>query len=120
MRRDPELIRTILLAIEADDSAGAGVTLAIPDVSTSQVGYHVKLLTQAGFVEAQDVTTREDGVEWLASSLTWQGHEFLDAARDKKIWRKALSKTGKAASSVSFAILVEVLNQLAKAALKLP
>jgi hypothetical protein len=25
------------------------------------------------------------------SRLTWEGHEFLDAARDEKRWKKAMS-----------------------------
>ena len=50
---------------------------------------------------------------WEAKSLTWDGHEFLDSARNETLWRKAkeeLKKTG----NFSFQILGEMLLSLAR------
>jgi hypothetical protein len=65
----------------------------------------------AGFVKATAVRGN-DTTEWIPESLTWQGHEFLNAARDNTIWKKALNKAG----SMPISVLQEWLVQLARVA----
>lgn len=59
------------------------------------VSYHLHLLLQAGLIEAKNLPGTN---EWMVKSLTWDGHEFLEAARDDSLWEKAkrlvLEKTG--------------------------
>lgn len=100
MKRDMDLIRKILLAIEAHpkpDNWGVPIDLAIKGYSPEGISYHIKLLAQAGLVEAKDASTMGK-YQWRASSLTWAGHEFLEASRDDTLWEKAkklvLEKTG--------------------------
>jgi hypothetical protein len=56
-------------------------------------------------------------VVWKPSRLTWEGHEFLDAARKDSLWQKAkalvLEKTGGA----SLELIKDVLMKLAREAL---
>ncbi len=40
-------------------------------------------------IEAIDLSAME-GPSFKPRCLTWQGHEFLDAVRDKDIWTKTL------------------------------
>jgi hypothetical protein len=47
----------------------------------------------------------------LPFRLTWEGHEFLAAARDESIWKKAKAKVTAAAGDVPIAILKELLMQ---------
>ena len=114
MKRDLDLARKILLAIEEDEKAtGRGlVSIRIEDCSEEQISYHVKLLHEAGLIEAID---RSGGARfcWEAKNITWDGHEFLDSARNETLWRKAkeeLKKTG----NLSFQILGEMLLSLAR------
>lgn len=54
---------------------------------------------------------------FLSIKLTWEGHEFLDAAREDTRWNKAkevAAKTG----SLTFSMLKEVLVQLSAEAWK--
>jgi len=46
-------------------------------------------MNQAGLIDA---IPREAIYQWFPVNLTWQGHEFLDAARNEIIWNKAKSK----------------------------
>jgi len=48
---------------------------------------------------------------------TWEGHEFIDAARDDSRWKKATEKVGSAAGSVPLKVLTDVLVSLAKSQL---
>jgi hypothetical protein len=48
------------------------------------VRYHAELAQDAGFIEAEFMM---DG--FIVQRLTYAGHEFLDAAREEKLWNKA-------------------------------
>ena len=59
MKRDFDLARTILLAIEANEEATghSWITLGkINGYSQEQVSYHVRLLNQAELIEAIDLS----------------------------------------------------------------
>lgn len=56
--------------------------------SADEISYHVMLLHEAGFIEAEELTSH-DGVCWKTKRLTHIGHEFLDAARSHTVWVKA-------------------------------
>jgi hypothetical protein len=57
--------------------------------------------------------------EWNAVRLTWEGHEFLDAARDNGRWEKAKGAMSKVGGFV-FDISKQLLIQYMRAELKLP
>ncbi|MBV9852527.1 MAG: DUF2513 domain-containing protein [Armatimonadetes bacterium] len=54
-----------------------------------ELAYHVKLLSQAGLIDVKHWQTGDGNEVWLPKTLTWQGHEFLDAARNDTTWNKA-------------------------------
>ena len=121
MNRDMDLIRDILLAIEesAEDPRG-WIDLDLPERSAKEVSYHVMLLDQAGLIEGQNLSSMgEEGFEWRPKSLTWHGHEFLDAARSETIWNKAKSKAMEVTGGLSLDVLQALLTHYAKQALGL-
>src|SRR6266545_4070275 len=90
MKRDLDLIRKMVLAIE-DAPSGWAPKLSIDGYTPTQVGYHAYLLVDAGLVRGHDVTIHGGtGQEALITSLTWAGHEFAEAARDDTRWEKAM------------------------------
>jgi hypothetical protein len=50
----------------------------------------------------------------IIARLTWQGHEFLDAARNDTTWRKARETFFKPAVAWTFGLLTEFLKAEAK------
>ena len=50
----------------------------------------------------------------LIFRMTWQGHEFLDAARNETVWQTAKEKMLKPGVSWTFDLLREALTALAK------
>lgn len=109
MVRDIDLVRKILLEVEKSGSLSRSFSLEIESYTKTEIAYHVKLLNQAGYLEAQHTSTRESE-DWDPISLTWLGHEFLDAARDNTIWNKTKSKIGEKLPSVTFDVLKRMLN----------
>ena len=100
MKRDMDLVRKILLAIE--ESEGEKVKLDSLGDDLDRVYRHVALMEEFGLVDALvrwgGDGPRERIVICIVKRLTWKGHDFLDKARDESIWKKAkgicIEKTG--------------------------
>ena len=110
MKRDFELIRCILFEIEGkNENPGGWIDLELKGWPADLISYHVWLLHEAGLIEAHEATTK-DGYEWKPKTIRWEGHEFLDAARNDKAWKKAMERIKKLPGSVSFAVLLGLLK----------
>ncbi len=84
MKRDMDLVREILMVCADHEHGRAPRDLAIDGYSEEQIGHHAYLMMQAGLVEAADVTTMgSESPEAVVTSVTWAGHEFLEASRDE-------------------------------------
>ena len=116
MKRDMDLIREILLGIEAAQvKPGAflgfrGDKPIISGYDPADCLYNLRLAIDEGLVESnQD----HGGLLVGVTGLTWKGHDFLDQVRDPEIWR--ITKEGaKEAGGFSF----DLLAALAKGFLK--
>jgi len=91
VERDMDLIREILLKVEADpeldgyhyktlDSAD------FPGHTKREVAYHVGQLVEAGLLKSEGSTIED--VSPIISRLTWAGHEFLDNIKDVGVWQQ--------------------------------
>jgi hypothetical protein len=107
-----DLVRAILLKIEASPSGWAPDQFGIAGFTPEQVGYHAHIMMEDGLIKGTAVTHLESkGPEALPQSLTWKGHEFLDAARDLKRWNQAKVIIGKVGSA-PFSVWMKVLHDL--------
>ncbi len=104
MKRDLELYRRILQAVEACPNARCNLR-SLDGVSNDEFGYHVKLMAEIDLIEAIDASDFA-GEDWIITGMTHEGHEFLDAIKEDNIWIK-LKSTAKNASGV---ITVETLK----------
>ncbi|MGA3094330.1 MAG: DUF2513 domain-containing protein [Dehalococcoidales bacterium] len=113
MKRDMDLIRQMLLAIEAEPSGWAPDKLEIPNYTQEQINYHAVLLGEAGLAIVGDISTGENPAA-MVSRLTWAGHEFLDASRENQIWNQAkdaIAKIGGASIPIWTALLTEIIKK---------
>jgi hypothetical protein len=121
VRRDLELIRKMVLAVEDASSGWAPHPLRIDGYADARVGYHAYLLVDAGLAQGQDASTFEsEGPEWYITCLTWAGHEFADASRDETRWKSAMGDVREKAGSVTLGVLTQLLTVLMKSALGMP
>jgi Hypothetical protein (DUF2513) len=119
MKRDMELAREILHRIEdCSDPWGKGMNLDFPDRTQNELAYNVKLLKEAGLIEAIDVSGSE-GMGFIPQSLTNEGHDFLDAIRNDKVWGKVTEKAREHGGALPFEVLKALAIQVAKALLGL-
>ncbi len=119
MKRDPDLIRQILLAVEEKNNLDQlfPTNLGITGWDNADIDYHALLLIEAGYLEGKATPMGQGNVMVVIKRLTWEGHEFLDAARDDGRWAKAKSAISKA-GGWSFEVLKPILVELAKEAIK--
>lgn len=120
LKRDLELIRKIVLAIEESPS-GFAPKLVFAGYSDAQIGYHEYLLINAGYATGPETTNMgSEGPEAMIRSLTWAGHEFADAARDDSRWNRALGMVKDKTGTITLELLKQLLSTLMKNALGLP
>lgn len=118
MRRNMDLIRELILKLEAIDfEAGTTVYLdanepevAIEGYRADDIDHHLTLLGNAGFL-LPSTTRPMIGITFRG--LSWEGHDFVDAIRDPIIWAK--TKNGAAAAG---GFTFELLRDLAKGFIK--
>lgn len=115
MKRDMDLIRTILLELEEADPTQGWYEITIPGRSEVEIAYHVRLMDEAGLIDAQDLSSNS-GLVWKAKRLTYDGHEFLDAARNDTLWNKAKDKVLSSAGTVTLEGLKIALGVIIKTA----
>jgi hypothetical protein len=122
MQRNIELIRGILLQLEGHDSGMLPHELEVPGFTTEQVRYHVRIMQQGGLLEdvyADHFHSAKSTERQVRVLITWQGHEFLDAARSQPLWHKAGAEIRKAGMNATFELMKQVLMNLAKEQLRL-
>jgi len=110
MKRDMELIRKILLYLEEKQDVSNWDAVVIEKYDPKVISYHIKLLYQAGLIEAKPLNTKDSYGMWLAKGLTWDGHEFLDSVKNDTVWEKVkegIKSKGLELGQVSFSVLID-------------
>ena len=118
MKRDMDLIRELLLKLEALPlQLGESVHLtpdrdeiAVPGYDVAEIDYHLSQILQAGFID-QGGMRAAYGIGFR--SLTWEGHDFLDSIRSPEVWAKT-----KKGAEVAGGFTVDLLKDLAKGFVK--
>lgn len=98
MKRDLDLVRSILMYVEnADDEVDAD-DMATERWPIETVAYHVRLMAHHGLLDvSQDVRDMNGGtIELTVAGITWDGQDYLDSIREPKVWgrvKKTLAGT---------------------------
>ena len=88
MKRDMDLIRKVLFALEGRE-ADIGDTLSIEGYSMAEVAYHCSLLHDAGYVRGYKGFYASNELHYFGvGSLTWDGVEYLEKIRNENVWKK--------------------------------
>ena len=116
MKRNMDLVRDVLLAIEDHPTLANGSQmlvidgsekLGLQDHSLEEIHYHVDMLLKKGLIAG------EINLLYVISGLTWDGHDFLDSIRDPVIWQETKEGVKKAGG-----FSLELLGDLAKGLIK--
>ncbi len=123
MRRDIDLVRRILLAVEEKPSTTTLENLS--DFDQEAVIYHTRIMIDAGIIDGEyiPVSSQTDPgkgeyILSLISGLSWEGHEFIDATRDVSIWNRTKALFADKGAGWTFAIVKEAAAGLIRSAIQ--
>lgn len=89
MKRDMELIRKILLTVEEQYVDTALYDIKVEGYDLKTIAYHCNILYDAGLISNYKGFYADNELQGFGvSSLTWEGHEFIDKIRDDTVWNK--------------------------------
>jgi hypothetical protein len=113
MRRDLDLIRRILLHLE-EGGEGASPSgwsdFVDAGYEIPQIHYHVRLLHDAGLIEADEIVPGQ----WWPERMTWAGHEFLDSARNDELWSEVKKRVERGPGTAPFLLFHELLIRMGR------
>ena len=119
MKRDMELVRKILLFLEVRSSFEAETELPIDGYDRRVVMYHMLLLAQADLIDFEPERTKNGRIiKAHVIGLNWAGHEFLDAVRSEKVWRKLVKYAKDKGGALPFDLLKTLGTELLKKSLE--
>lgn len=103
MKRDWELVREILLAVEALESHRQMIRSSSIDGYDPEIAaYHIHMLIQAGLLDGLCSQATSGPRQCYGRELTWEGHEFLDRIRSQATWSKTLGLIREKGLDLSF------------------
>ena len=112
MVRDMDIIRDLLLRIEAQTAHEAQGVFRPSNVEREVLDGHMMIMLDRGLIEAKDWQDMQ-GHNWAMARLAWEGHDFLDSIRDDEIWRKTKEGVAKAGG-----FSLDLIKALAKGLIK--
>ena len=102
MKLNYDCVRELLLTLEEnlvmDDSLSypslnlKQVCEKMPDFSRADIAYASTKLWEAKYIEAKPVGTDSKIMTIVYSSITYEGHQYLDSIRDSKLWNTVKTK----------------------------
>ena len=118
MTRDMELVRQILIAIEASNRFEVPTTeleARLPDVALRDLVWHLGLMGQAGLVELKTYAVdipggHEESIDSVR--ITWGGFDFLAAAMNDTVWNGAKRLAGDMFKSLSISTLNALMQRV--------
>jgi hypothetical protein len=113
LKRDFDLIRAILLQAEKAPAGGALHVLEFEqEVDGAVVADHIQLAIDANLIEGQVIS--DDPLVFAITRLAWEGHDFLEHARNDTIWKKVRAEAKTKGTSVTIHILNSLLAKAAE------
>jgi len=118
MKRNLDLVRKILIYLEKKQDEKMMKSLELEGYESKEIMYHLILMDQAGLLRCErevSSSTPDRAICVYPFSLSWQGHEFLEASRNESTWNKAkrivIDKTGGLSVDVLKALLISMAKE---------
>lgn len=116
MKRDLDLIRSILLEIERSNDLKTSCTSIAEALNHDvfEISHHVNLLLDAGYLIATPFKALGYKYnEYCIKRITNQGYDYLDSVRDEKVY-SATKKALKGVAGFSLEIVKETASSVIK------
>jgi len=99
MKRDWDVIREVLLAVEENSSRELHYDVA--EDNERKTAEHAFLLWKSGFLDGIDGSSM-DGEYVIVTGLTWAGHDLLQTIQSKPVWERIKSTAQEKSIDLTF------------------
>ena len=114
VKRDMDLIRRLLLLIE--EQSDNGLELEIPqEIDRIIAVKHLEMLEEAGLVKNR-IQYGDNSPVCIFSSLTWEGHDFLENIKNDTVWNKLKETIKEKSGQLSWVMIIEFAKEIMKTA----
>ena len=120
MKRDLDLVRQLMLQIEALPAAPP-VQYRMSEIEDPVLLAHLEMLIEAELVNGR--ISRSQGARGdviSVSGLTWQGHEWVEMVRSQSLWNEVKSAVLDGGGVLTFELTRAMAAKLLRARLALP
>jgi len=121
MKRDMELVREILLHVESRKDAKPKA-VRIEGYEDPIVVQHVEMLLDTKLLKGLKSLSGSGGLPHITViDLTWSGHEFISALKNKTVWNRIKTKFGDQLAELPLPVIKEagiaILKEMVKGTL---
>ena len=120
MKFDPDIALKILKAIEdyPEDTIPINPWRPlVPDADKNVYSFHCRLLSDAGYIEAHDLSSR-DGSYYCPRRMRWNGVQFLEQFRNDSLWQRAKDVASEKGVGMALDTLLQIGKMLAEGLMK--
>ena len=119
MKRDPNLLRDVMLFLESVPSDtktfGSPIQAAIPGVDPYDLGDHVEQLREIGFIDGVvHFYGRQSQPKIIVDRITTAGHDFIQTIAKDSVWEKVKSGVLSSGKAWTLELLADYAKALAK------
>lgn len=119
MKRDMELCRKILFAIEDQYVDSAIVNISIEGYDMACVAYHCSLLYEAKLVSTYSSQNADNHIYcFVVGKLTWEGHNYIENIREETVWNKTKKTIKEKALPMTIEVIKDVSSAIVSAMVK--
>ncbi|BAK45582.1 DUF2513 domain-containing protein [Eggerthella sp. YY7918] len=120
MKRDMNLVRTLLIEIEGADSQIIFTDASIDGYTLNDIAFHIELMDSHGLLFGANTQYTSSGraVNATVEGLSWDGFDYLDAIRSPKVWSKASNAIRDTVGETSLGVIKDVCSTLAASLIK--
>lgn len=113
MQRDWNLIRHILLKVESLSAGETMDAIQIDNFDAPTIAEHVRILLNKGLLAGKMYDTN-CGSTYLITGMSWDGHDFLENAKNDTVWKKVMSESKARGTSMTMVVLNGLLTKAAQ------
>jgi hypothetical protein len=114
VKREPDLIRDVLLQVEASGHEGVQKFVS-HEFDGPTIAYHVRLLHDAGYIAGVIKPHFAGNIVCHISGMSWEGHDLLDAIKNDTVWAKTKATIKEKGGGATIEVIKAVAMNYAKA-----
>lgn len=114
MKRDWNLVRQILLKAESSLPGESIDSFTCEEFDEATIIEHIEIMIESKLLDGDVNKTQAGSSGFLLHKITWEGHNFLENARNDTIWKKVMAQAKEKGTSTSFVVLNGLLTKAAQ------